>query len=405
METEILGMVRPNDGELKRWFSTGFLAHGVGSVTADQHTLNDAALIRPGEARGHQMWIDGEMCRQVAAAGNERGDKGLKARFGHPDMCSDALGTFLGRWKALSVGEASVVRGTLFLSATAAESPKGDLRNYVESMAAKEPEHFGTSIVFSRDWIAEEDFIVANGGEFAFGRWGDMSFVKMGTAKTRKEIPEGMDYYVDTTNWKSPDPANTKNLRHARLSALHAADLVDDPAATDGMFSGATGTALAARVSEWLDTHPEILTAFAEQPEMLGIVERYAGQLRPFMDRYTANHSQAAAEPAAAKVPDTAATAESVAALTAERDALAAQLGETRKECERLTNELAAAADKAVQLAATVLALTERAVKAESERDEALAKLAALEKGAAPVSAAPAMKDGEKTPWQKAQRR
>jgi hypothetical protein len=108
-------------------------------VAAEVHTLNDAAVIRAGEAKGHDLWIDGQFCADVERMATELGDKGVKARFGHPDMCSDALGSFLGRWKGFKLGDDGVVRGALHLSSTAAESPRGDLRKYIEEMAAKEP--------------------------------------------------------------------------------------------------------------------------------------------------------------------------------------------------------------------------------------------------------------------------
>jgi hypothetical protein len=375
-----------NDQEKRRWFSTGYLAHGVGSVAADQHTLNDAAVIQCGEAKGHGMWIDSQFCADVAQAAGANGEKGLKARFGHPDMCSDALGTFLGRWKSLRADADGIVRGSLHLSSTAAESPKGDLRNYVEQMAAKEPDHFGTSIVFSRSWEEEEDFIVANGGQFKFGVYKGMGcFDVKGHAKDRSAIPEGSDYYVDETEWKSPDPANTGNLRHARLSALHAADLVDDPAATDGMFSGAGGAALAASVSEWLDTHPEVLSAFSDNPEMLDIVERYATQLRPFVDRYNSNHPASTAEPVAPEpTPEIPPPAEPDVELTAQIEALTEQLQTVSAERDTLATALTAAEAQVLELLAKVTA-------ADGARLAAEQKLAAfMASGQLPISAEPA---------------
>lgn len=409
-----------NEAERKRWFSTGFLASGVGSVSAEQHSLNDAAVIRAGEARGHQLWIDGEFCTSVAQKAALAADKGLKARFGHPDMCSDALGTFLGRWKGLRADPDAVVRGSLHLSSTAAESPKGDLRNYVEQMAAKEPQHFGTSIVFTRDWETEEDFIVSHGGEFCFGHWDGCAFSTKGKCKDRKEIPEGMDYYVDTSQFKSPDAANVKNLRHARLSELHAADLVDDPAATDGMFAGAGGAALAARVSEYLDTHPEIIQALRNEPEMVTILERYATELRPFLDRYNANHPAKAAEPAQASGTPADPPADAAVPLADQVAVLETLIQSVKAERERLTGELAGSVKRAETAEAEVKRLTverdELAARAnsiptiekerdafKSERDQLQARLAVIEAGAPPVSAVPAPTE-TLTPWQKAQK-
>lgn len=340
-----------------RWFSTGFMSGGVESVDADKHTLHGAVLIRPGEALGHGVYIDKQFCQAVAAmsAEGKSANAGLKARFGHPNMCSDALGTFLGRWKGVTVDEEGFVRGDLHLSSTASESPKGDLRKYVEEMAAKEPEHFGASIVFTKDVDAMWAFAIEHGAVEKVDMFGP---------------------YLDMENFKSPDPANTKNLLHARISELHAADLVDNPAATDGMFSGVGGAALAAQMTEWLDTHPEVFTALKE-PGMLDIVTRYSAELKPFFDRYTQNATTVAAsgdgepipaaEPASSE-PQTAADAEllaNIAALTARVEALS---GENAK----LTNERNEAVQQSQSVQAQIESLT-------TERDQHAARVAQLE--------------------------
>jgi hypothetical protein len=274
-----------------RWFSTGYMAHGVESVKAETHSLENANVIQVGEAKGHGIWIDEIFVASVVEAGNATAEKGLKARFGHPDMCSDALGTFLGKWKNFSIGSDGIAKGTLFLSSTASESPKGDLRKYIEEMATKEPDYFGTSIVFSGDREKEEDFIVENGGVYVFGK-GEFEFVKLGETKNREEIPEGCFSYVETKDFKSPDSRNVNNYPHARLAKLHAADLVDDPAATDSMFSGVGGTELASKVSEYLDTHPEILKSLSENSEIVEILSKYPEQIKPFIARFTDNRKE-----------------------------------------------------------------------------------------------------------------
>jgi len=293
--------------ESKKWFSTGFTGGGVAKIEKDKGQLKGMVTIRQGEAKGHRMWCDGTMIQQVADSIQSAGDKGLKARFGHPNMCSDALGTFIGRWKNGTVskvkapaayrggpeveGDLIECRADLFLSTTAKDSPSGDLFGYVLSMAAKEPDMCGASIVFSRDRLAEEDFLCSNGAAFEWSLY-DKGERKEGKTSKREEIPQGARYYVNPSGFKSPDPTNTKNFEHARLKALHAADLVDDPAATDGMFSGATGAALAANVTEWLDTHPEVFEALTKDPSMIEVLERYATELRPFFDRYKANQEK-----------------------------------------------------------------------------------------------------------------
>jgi hypothetical protein len=370
---------------------------GVGAVDADKHTLKDAVLIRPGEALGHGVWIDAAFCADIAARGTQAGDKGLKARFGHPNMCSEALGTFLGRWKATRIDEGSFVRGDLHLSSTAAESPKGDLRKYVEEMAAKEPGHFGASIVFSMDQKAMCDFVLANGATES----GDM---------------------IDLSTFKSPDAMNVKNLPHARCAALHAADLVDDPAATDGMFSGAAGLSLAGQMTEYLDTHPEIFKAMNDEPELLNIVTRYADELKPFLSRYTENLAK---KPEALSMvvqtvttvwtddnPKPAESGEGMATpdpaepddgMQAKLDAAMTLAAVREKTIESLTGQVAGAERLHAQALESVKTQTERAevaeaalkkageelTKANTDCAEAMRKLAAIEAGNPPASSEP----------------
>jgi len=345
----------------KRWFSTGFMGGvGVAGVEPEKHVLKSAVIVRPGEAKGHDMWIDSEFCASVstAAMAGKFAQTGMKARFGHPNMCSEALGTFLGRWKNISMRDDGAVIGDLYLSSVASESPKGDLRGYIEEMAAKEPDHFGASIVFSRDEDSELAFMEAN---------------------------------KDENGFKSPDPANGKNLPHARCAELHAADIVDEPAATDGMFSGLAGTALAAQVTEWLDLHPEVLTALTDEPMMTEIIARYPERIAPFLARYST--------PAPVTPPPQSTTpaepSVDMKALSAESDAAKSKVQSLTAEVDKLRVELAEVVKRRDELSAAVEV-------AKAERNAALQRIEAIEKGAPPVSACAAPKD-EVSPWKQAQ--
>jgi hypothetical protein len=155
------------------------------------------------------------------------------------------------------------------------------------------------------------------------------------------------------------------------------------------MFSGVGGTELAARVSEWLDTHPEVLKAFSDNPDMLAITERYSAELRPFVERYTANHLSAPAEPEAPAKPEAQTPAEPDATLTAE----VAKLKQLEADNSATIKQLTAEADKIrVELAA---AISERdqlkadADKARLDAKQAQDKLAAMLQGTEPLTAQP----------------
>jgi hypothetical protein len=171
------------------------------SIDRESRVINGFAAITRGEALGHDMWIDGAMLAQVAELGNAT-KGGLKSRFTHPGLSADALGTYLGRAKNFRV-EGDVVRADLHLAESAAKSPKGDLADYVMSLAEEDPEAFGTSIVFSHDFEAEEKFTDEN---------------------------------LSAKKFVSPDGDNKNNYPHARIKELRAVDAVDSPAANPGGF-------------------------------------------------------------------------------------------------------------------------------------------------------------------------
>lgn len=143
--------------------------------------------LNEGDAR---PWIiDATTAKQVVSMGNAS-PKGLKARWTHPGMSNDGLGTFLGRWKKFRLSDdGATVLADLHVSRLAmkGENSRGE---YVLDMAEQEPDAFGVSI-----------FPVTN--------------------RTEMESLENED-----------------GLQPMRLRKLVAADVVDEPAATRGGFFG-----------------------------------------------------------------------------------------------------------------------------------------------------------------------
>ncbi len=163
--------------------------------------IRGMAILTRGEALGHGLWCDRVMLSQCRDAINAAGSKGMKARFTHPDLSGDGLGKYTGRVKNAYL-DGDTVRGDLHFSATAHNTPDGNLAGYMLELAAEDPEAFGNSIAFREDWEAEDKFIDDNRGEK--GRF------------------------------KSPDPANVNNFPHARIAELQSVDAVDEPAANPG---------------------------------------------------------------------------------------------------------------------------------------------------------------------------
>jgi len=180
--------------------------------------IRGMAIVSRGEALGHEHWIDAEFLRQTAAA-IQGTPSGIKSRFTHPGLSADGMGKFLGRVKAGRI-DGDVVRGDLHLAQAARETPDGDLAGYVLGLAEEDPTAFGTSIVFLRDIEAEEAFMTKHGAKLV-------------------EVNDGWGVREvwDLSEFKSPDPKNTRGLWHVRLHELLADDVVDDPAANpNGLF-------------------------------------------------------------------------------------------------------------------------------------------------------------------------
>ncbi len=166
--------------------------------------IRGVSVISRGEALGHDIWIDREFLGQTEEAINETGDGGIKSRFTHPGLSGDGLGRLVGRLKSGRV-IGSQTFGDLHISETARTTPDGDLGAYVMDLADKEPDMFGTSIVYLFDEAAEAAFMA--------------------------------EHHDKQGRFVSPDKDNQQNFPHARLLELRADDLVDEPAANpEGLF-------------------------------------------------------------------------------------------------------------------------------------------------------------------------
>jgi len=146
------------------------------------------------------------------------------------------------------------------------------------------------------------------------------------------------DWYIPTMNPSTGQPAVKFDPTIAGIEDGYVKPGESTKRGRVRLFSGAGGAALAARVSEWLDTHPEVLKAFGADADVLAVLERYPEQIRPFVERYSANHSLAAtAEPAAGEAPDqTAAPAEPDADSLSTIAELESRLAAARAEIEQL---------------------------------------------------------------------
>jgi len=278
----------PNPTNIPRWLSTGYLtSKPEGPIDHEKGTIEGISVTTEGEAKGHRVWLDESFVDEVVKQGNEK-KNGLKARFGHPNMCSTSLGTFLGR--ITNFRKETTVRDNgqkayravadLSLSDSAKESPNGDLYAYVLGLADKEADMFGTSIVFTpgksyrktqsgrkvtRQYQTSDDgsILYDENGQPEFLGWVDEN----GKA-------------VDT----AADPVVERD--YASCEKLRACDVVDDPAANDGLFSQFGQETVAGQITEFLDLHPQVWDAVEKNPEILEAISQHGEKVAEFIARY-----------------------------------------------------------------------------------------------------------------------
>jgi len=175
------------------------------------------------EALGHDLFIDQTMIRQVTKLGKARGDVGIKARFDHPNACVSSMGTQIGYFKNFkTIGNKSTA--DLHLGSLAFSSPNGDMGTFLLDAAEETPDIMGNSIVFS----------------------------------------QGEPVLFEAGEDDNPDDIRF-NLPHARCANLLGCDVVDQGAATDGMFSIlGRPDYLAEQAEYWAEEHPEIIKNLLE---------------------------------------------------------------------------------------------------------------------------------------------
>ena len=243
----------------------------LGEIDTENEVLHGVQITLEGEARGHGVHLDREFCEAVAAAGNATGDVGLKVRYGHPAMCSDAIGTELGRAKNFEVrdiervtesGERVTVAGVFAdveILKSAHSAPQGDIAKHVLEVAAEDPGQFGQSIVFTyADWVVKDK----DGNRHSYN-----DEVAKPLSEDEGAQASALIYFVKEQSLRDKWLAQSADGKvYAVLGKLHGTDFTDTPAATDGVFS--TGT-LAEEAEQMLDEHPEIFDAIEKSPKSL----------------------------------------------------------------------------------------------------------------------------------------
>lgn len=189
----------------------------TGTVDREKGVVHGVILAEEGPFKDRRGEFDRQAIRKVVSLAKMR-PGGLKARFTHPNLSSDGLGKFLGRYHDVRsdtvlreasrdadgkplVKEMLVARGDLYLDKTALEDPPGGgkpLGIYVMDLSESDSDALGASLVLQTDQITRTD---------SKGR-------PLTDESTGEELPP---LWMPT--------------------ALHAADVVDDGDATHSFLS------------------------------------------------------------------------------------------------------------------------------------------------------------------------
>lgn len=209
------------------YFRADIARSGSVRVNRKEEVIEGIAVVTKGVTHDERGEFDDVALDTVVELGNQS-QIGIKSRFGHPNMSSTALGTFLGRAKNFR-RDGDIVRADLHVDSTAHETPDGDLAGYVINLAESDSQAFGSSMVIYWD----EEF-------------------RDEKTEDGKELPPFI-----------------------RVKRLMSVDIVDDPAANNGLF-GMPFFSESVRPSAEMTA---FLDRFLNQPEavekVISFLERY----------------------------------------------------------------------------------------------------------------------------------
>ena len=212
------------------YFRADVVRSGDIRVNQEKEVITGFAVVTKGVTHDERGEFDDLALDTVVELGN-KSKMGVKSRFGHPNMSSTALGTFLGRTKNFR-RDGDIVRADLHIDPTAHQTPDGDLAAYVMNLAQSDPEAFGSSMVIHWDEGKREE-----------------------QGKDGKALPPFI-----------------------RVKKLMSVDVVDDPAANNGLFGTqffSEGVKPSVEMTAFLDR-------FLNQPEAIDKVVA-------FLERYQSN--------------------------------------------------------------------------------------------------------------------
>ncbi|WP_299153060.1 hypothetical protein [uncultured Christiangramia sp.] len=197
------------------------------NVNRENDTISNIVVAQYGKNK-NASFFDEKFLNDLVNKGNEQ-KQGVKSRFGHPNMCANSLGTYVGRYSNFRVEDKKVyadLKLDPISKKTEVEGKGIKMYDYIMDMAESNSDMFGNSIVIKGDEYENEI----------------EGFEGMQTVKV--------------------------------LHSLLASDLVDDPAATDQLFSVEADFGVI--MTEFLDHNPQVFEIANDKPEIfMDFISRY----------------------------------------------------------------------------------------------------------------------------------
>lgn len=229
-----------------RYFKSNSVSFAPTSkVDKENGILYDVILCEAGEAKGHGVFLEESFIEDVVSLAGKN-PVGLKCRFGHPTMSSEALGTYVGRITNVRLQDGNKAIGDLHLDPSAKLAPGGDLYSYVLELASSSPISFGLSIVFKSKELYQYD------------------------SEGKKVVIE-----EDGSNY------NSQEKLYISIDSLFGCDLVDAGAATSSLFESKlfNNHSYAVKLSNFLDENQELYEFVSNNPE---VIEKFISRYNEF---------------------------------------------------------------------------------------------------------------------------
>jgi hypothetical protein len=251
-------------------FTSRSLATGA-EVDTESGAIYGVNMCQVGEAKGHDIYLEQEFIDNVVALTNAAPD-GLKCRFGHPGMCMESLGTFIGRFRNGRI-EGNKAVADLYLDDSARISPNGNMYDYILKMTADNPDMMGPSIVFEMG----QSYYRTYDGRKVIWKWSNK---------------EDNYIYVDESGEQVSISDVDQSKSYATIVSLDACDVVDEPAATSGMFAAKS---FGVQIHNFFDSFPDAWKMLNGNAALRRFFEQQMPQSKEFFRQYEA--AQKAAGP------------------------------------------------------------------------------------------------------------